>query len=50
MEMGDIHKFIKFPFPGGTFLVLKEKEEKQYGDSAKQLCKRKSNRMILGAF
>ena len=37
-------------FPGETFRVLKEKEEKQYGDSAEQLCKRKSNRMILGAF
>jgi hypothetical protein len=30
--MGDVHKFIKFPFPGGTFLVLKEKKEKQYGE------------------
>jgi hypothetical protein len=36
--------------PGETFRVLKEKEEKQYGDSAEQLYKRKSNRMILGAF
>jgi hypothetical protein len=37
-------------FHGETFRVLKEKEEKQYGNSAEQLCKRKSNRMILGAF
>jgi len=37
-------------FRGETFRVLKEKEEKQYGDSAEQLYKRKSNRMILGAF
>jgi len=36
-------------FPGETFRILKEKEEKQHGDSAEQLCKRKSNRMILGA-
>jgi len=37
-------------FPGETFRGLKEKEEKQYGDSAEQLYKRRSNRMILGAF
>jgi len=47
---GGIHKKVGPDFPGETFRVLKEKEEKQYGDSAEQLCKRKSNRMILGAF
>jgi hypothetical protein len=45
----NVHKFIRFYFPGETFCVLKEKEEKWYDDSAEQLCKRKSNRMILGA-
>jgi hypothetical protein len=48
-ERGVIHKKVAHDFPGETFRVLKEKEEKQYGDSAEQLYKRKSNRMILGA-
>jgi hypothetical protein len=49
-KTGVIHKKVGHDFPGETFRVLKEKEEKQYGDSAEQLCKRKSNRMVLGAF
>jgi len=28
----EVHKFVKFYYPGETFRVLKEKEEKQYGE------------------
>jgi hypothetical protein len=31
-EQGDVHKFIKFYFLGETFRILKEKEEREYGE------------------
>jgi len=31
-EKGDVHKFIKFYFPGETFRILKGKEEKQFSE------------------
>jgi hypothetical protein len=31
-EMRDVHKFIKYCFPVGTFRILKEKKEEQYGE------------------